>query len=139
MGELLPNRGWQVKSYWDSCESMWSEKLQDQVLEDVRLEDECIKLKVNGTEFQIWDNGQSCCEYRYITTDDDLPSFTGATLQGVVEGEYRTVEPDDPDECGEEHDVSFLRIYTSKGVMVFETHVEHNGYYGGFNVQLREA
>lgn len=139
MNEIAANRGWQVESYWDSGESLWNDKLQDQVLESIDLiGDNVIRIKVDGATYDIWDNGQSCCEHRYITTDDDITSFTGGTLEGVVQGEYRSVEPD-PDKWVEDHNASFLRIYTSKGVIVFETHVEHNGYYGGFNVQLREV
>lgn len=139
MSEETMNRGWQVEAYWDSGELLWNDKLQDQVLENIKLVgDDTIMLKVNGKEYNIWDNGQSCCEYRYITSDDDLTSFTGGTLEGVVQGECRSVDPDQ-DEWAEEHEASFLRIYTSKGVIVFETHVEHNGYYGGLSVQLREV
>lgn len=142
MNEEAANRGWQVEAYWDDSNTLWSDKLQDQVLENIKLVgDEAIRLQVNGKEYDIWDSGQSCCEHRYITSDDDLASFTGGTLNGVVLGEYRSVDPD-PDEDRwnvEDHNASFLRVYTSRGVIVFETHVEHNGYYGRFSVQLREV
>jgi hypothetical protein len=134
-------RGWNLDEYsWHEGEELWDEHIQDEVLEDIVLHENIIKFKVNGKVFKIFDDGQGCCEHRYITTDDDLVSFTGAKMLGVRLGEYRDVsDTHDPDDYVENHDASFLRIYTSKGVIVFETHVEHNGYYGGFSVVLLEG
>jgi len=80
-----------------------------------------------GQELDLVDDGQSCCEQRYFTTDDDLDYFVGATLMG---GEVRDA-PSIDDEYGE-HNVNFLVITTSKGCFTIEAHNEHNGYYGGF-------
>ena len=33
------------------------------------------------------------------------------------------------------HEVQFLNIETSLGIITFETHNEHNGYYGGFYIK----
>lgn len=81
-----------------------------------------------GTVLKLRDDGQSCCESRYVTTDDDLAAYSGAKLIDIELADAPSVE----DEYGEEHEVQFLRIHTDKGVAVFETHNEHNGYYGGF-------
>ena len=40
-------------------------------------------------------------------------------------------------EYGDDHEVAFLGIYTTKGVIVCQTHNEHNGYYGGFSLDAR--
>lgn len=88
----------------------------------------------DGTGIVIWDDGQSCCEHRYMTTDDDLRAFVGATLTSI---ELRDA-PSKEDEWGE-HEVQFLLVNTSLGTFTMETHNEHNGYYGGFLVRIKEA
>lgn len=89
---------------------------------------------LDGTGISISDEGQSCCENRYMTTDDALSYFTGATF---ISAEVRDAPPIE-DEDEEEHDVQFLLITTNKGVITVETHNEHNGYYGGFDIECRE-
>src|SRR5271165_4208844 len=49
----------------------------------------------DGTATKLYDDGQSCCEHRYMHTDDDLSFYVGATLMGAkiedgpsVDGEY---------------------------------------------------
>ena len=34
----------------------------------------------DGTKMSLRDDGQTCCESRYMTTDDDLSYFSGAVL-----------------------------------------------------------
>ena len=93
----------------------------------VKCDEDTLKLFfTDGSILRIVDEGQSCCESRYMTTDDDLSVFAGATYQGA---EIRDA-PNMPD--GEEHEVAFLIITTSRGSFTVETHNEHNGYYGGF-------
>lgn len=81
----------------------------------------------DGTKMQLRDDGQSCCESRYMMTDDDLSTFIGAELLGA---EVRDA-PNEPDEYGE-HEVEFLIVTTSLGAFTMANHNEHNGYYGGF-------
>lgn len=84
----------------------------------------------DGSLMSIRDDGQSCCENRYMTTDDDLVYFGGSILTAV---EVRDA-PAASSEWGD-HEVQFLLITTSKGVFTMESHNEHNGYYGGFWIQ----
>lgn len=84
------------------------------------------------TALSIWDNGQSCCEERYMRTDDDLAYYVGSTLMEI---EIRAA-PNEPDQYGE-HEVQFLAVKTSKGIFVLANHNEHNGYYGGFWIAAR--
>lgn len=87
----------------------------------------------NGRELVLSDVGQSCCEQRFIHTDDDLASFVGARLVKVG---TRTSPPlEDQEDEDEVHEVAFLVVYTSNGEMVFSTHNKHNGYYSGFCLQ----
>lgn len=81
----------------------------------------------------IRDDGQSCCEDRHMTCDDDLASFDGATLLKI------TIEdgPETSDDW-ETHEQQFVKIDTSKGRITLVTHNVHNGYYGGFDVKIVE-
>lgn len=82
------------------------------------------------TKLKLWDGGQSCCESRYMRTDDNLTEFTGAKLLNV---ELKDA-PNAPDEYGD-HEIQFLDVTTDKGVFQMANHNEHNGYYGGFWIQ----
>lgn len=84
----------------------------------------------NGKGFHLLDDGQSCCESRYMTTDDSLEHFVGATLTGIEVRKGPLVE----DEWADVHDTEFLLVHTSKGTFTVVNHNEHNGYYGGFSL-----
>ena len=65
----------------------------------------------DGSRLRLWDNGQSCCESRYMQTDDDLPYYIGAKFVGAevrdggsTEGEY-----------GDTHEIQFLVVTTDRG------------------------
>ncbi len=83
----------------------------------------------DGYKISIRDDGQSCCELRYMHTDDNLGDYVGAQLLGAEVKDAPNVDEAD-DECV--HNVQFLEIQTSKGVFTMSSHNEHNGYYGGF-------
>lgn len=87
----------------------------------------------DGTGIVIEDNGQSCCESRYITTDDDLHLIQGGQLLAIEVKDG----PDAEDQPYEVHETQFLEIQTSVGFVQFVTHNEHNGYYGGFILDLK--
>lgn len=84
---------------------------------------------IDGTKMQLSDEGQSCCEYRYLHSDDDIQAFIGSELINaeVLEGPYT----EDKDGF-EVHEIAFLAVRTNYGTFTIETHNEHNGYYGGF-------
>ena len=79
-------------------------------------------------KIRIFDDGQMCCESRYIHTDDDLSAFVPSKL---IDISLRGAPNIEEDEYGT-HEVQFLIIKTSLGEFTLETHNEHNGYYGGF-------
>lgn len=85
----------------------------------------------DNTKLILWDNGQSCCEHRYMTTSDKLEEFNGAIL---LDFELKDA-PNLPDNHGDDHEIQFLDVKTSKGVFQMASHNEHNGYYGGFLIQ----
>lgn len=102
-------------------------------IKSVTLKDDCLSMCFDDeTGIQIFDDGQSCCENRYMVTDDDLLYHVGAKLLGAEVASAPDVEDD-----GECHEVQFLHIKTSKGTFTMSNHVEHNGYYGGFSIVIR--
>lgn len=86
----------------------------------------------DGTRLDMYDDGQSCCEVRYITTGHDLKIEPA----GLLSIELRNVIA--LSNASEEHEIVFLHVITDRETIVFETHNEHNGYYGGFNVRIEE-
>lgn len=92
-----------------------------------------LEITFSDGKLVIRDDGQSCCEDRYMTTDDYLPSFVGAKLLG-----YEVVAvaaADDEEDHGDCHDQMFVKIETTKGTITLVTHNKHNGHHGGFDVQ----
>ena len=105
----------------------------NKVIQSAVLENNELRLSfADGTRLSLSDDGQSCCELRYMATDDDLAAHIGATLLDLETAEAPGVY----DEYGE-HEVQFLRAKTDRGVIVCSNHNEHNGYYGGFWIIAR--
>lgn len=90
-----------------------------------------------GSRMKLFDDGQSCCESRYMHTDDNLSDFIGASLQG---GEVRAEdEIGDYGAGGARKDSAFLIISTSIGQFTIVNYNEHNGYYGGFLIRAAKG
>jgi hypothetical protein len=87
---------------------------------------------------KIWDDGQSCCENRYVRTDDKPETFKGAKIlkYELEDGPNQDKEEEEEEDYGR-HEVQFFRILTDKGIIIFSNHNEHNGYYGGFSIAAR--
>ena len=118
-----------------------AEFLQRQVgrkIYNVRMvEDTIVILMEDGTEFSIWDQGQSCCEHRYMVCDDDLTYFVNTPLLNIqIRDAAYTVEENEEEYHSEDHEIQFLEIVTGKGVISIANHNEHNGYYGGFSIGI---
>lgn len=88
----------------------------------------------DGSGIGFTDDGQQCCEVRYMSADgDDLSEFVGAKyIEAFVKAARET-----EDEYGV-HEILFLEIRTSKGSITVSAHNEHNGYYGGFDIVVEE-
>ena len=93
----------------------------------------------DNTGIKMFDDGQSCCETRFMCCDDDLAPFIGGTLIGAEIADGPDLIADGPDlfDGCEEHNQQFLKVTTSKGVFTVVNHNEHNGYYGGFDIVVR--
>lgn len=100
-------------------------------IESVEVSDKVCTIRMqNGVGCTLSDDGQSCCEYRHMSCDDDLTAFVGSELIDIEIAEG----PGLADEHGEDHDTEFLRLKTSDGIITIVNHNEHNGYYGGFYI-----
>ena len=80
----------------------------------------------------IFDDGQSCCESRYMTTDDDPSSLVGHELRRI---EAKS-GPTEDEEYGGAHETCFVEVGTDAGFITLTNHNEHNGYYGGFGLTI---
>lgn len=97
----------------------------------LNLENDAIIIKTEQYSAKVFDDGQSCCESRYITTSDKLQEFIGATIISFDLKEVKGPEVEYGD-----HEIMFFQINTDRGAITFETHNEHNGYYGGFSIKM---
>lgn len=103
------------------------------VITSASLADERLRLGFSdGHAIEIFDDGQSCCESRYIRTDDDLTSLVGHTLRRIEAKDGPTEEDD-----WETHETCFVEIGTDVGFVTLTNHNEHNGYYGGFGLTIK--
>jgi hypothetical protein len=101
---------------------------------EVAMIDEQLRLTFeDDTLIKIYDNGQSCCESRYMTTDDDVQSLVGHKLVGI------TSKPGEDIDNGEVHETCFIEVATDGGFITLTNHNEHNGYYGGFGLTVVEV
>jgi hypothetical protein len=100
------------------------------------LDDNALSLTfADGVTIHIWDDGQSCCEHRYMTSDDDPATLVGHRLVGIT-GKEGPTEGEDGDET---HEVVFVEVQTDGGFITLANHNEHNGYYGGFGLTITEG
>lgn len=97
------------------------------------IDDEKLRFDLSYGAFILYDAGQSCCEERWLTCDDDLKEFVGHELRGIEQLQHVTVRSEDGD-TGEQ---LFIRIITDKGSFRFCSHNRHNGYYGGFDISCK--
>lgn len=100
----------------------------------VKLDDDRLHfLFSDGKQIVVFDEAQSCCESRYMTTDDDLGFAVGSHLLSMI------VKPGPEEDDGTCHEIEFLEVVTSRGSFTIATHNEHNGYYGGFSLVVRSS
>lgn len=91
------------------------------------VDDSLIFVFTDKTRLKLFDDGQSCCESRYMNTDDDLSEYSGSVL---IDFELKNAPY--VDGGWGVHEIQFLDVKTDKGIFTISNHNEHNGYYGGF-------
>lgn len=87
----------------------------------------------DGYKMGVFDDGQSCCESRWMHTDDKLEDFIDSTLINIEVREGSNWEDD-----GDYTESQFLIVTTSLGAFTMVNYNEHNGYYGGFWMECEE-
>lgn len=95
------------------------------------------KFRIEFTDsvaIELWDDGQSCCEHRYMSTDDDVSSLIGKRLVKIEAKEHKEESAD-----YEEHEMVFVEVAVEDGWITIVNHNEHNGYYGGFGLTISEC
>lgn len=114
---------------------MDASKFYGRVIIAATMNEEYLELKFlePPATIRLFDDGQYCCEMRYMRTDDNVAGLVGARLVRVEEKEA----PDMNDSSGD-HEVQFLEISTDRGHVLIANHNEHNGYYGGFSLACEE-
>ena len=118
-----------VKRYKDSMG-----KEIDHVILDTKADPNYLRFVfTDKTGLDLYDDAQSCCENRYMHTDDTLDYYKGTKLMNV----FLKAGPDVEDGSGNVHEQMFLEIVTSKGSFTIASHNEHNGYYGGISIRPR--
>ena len=103
------------------------------VITDISLNDESfVLISFKDNTLKLWDDGQSCCERRWMHTDDDLKRLIGQQLRTIElqEGPYYDLN------YGLKES-QFLYIRTDKDDVTLVNYNEHNGYYGGFLLAAR--
>lgn len=93
-------------------------------------EDDLLLTFATGEQLRIYDGGQSCCESRYMRTDDDVQSLVGHILLRVTVKEASNLEGVNYGD----HEQQFVEVSTTGGLITLVNHNEHNGYYGGFSL-----
>jgi hypothetical protein len=128
------------------------EQLKEVWFNKITLLDNTITLySKNFLRVEITDEGQQCCENRFIHTEDNLEIYG---LGKLIKLDYEEIEveqenikskiqylvsvPQDPDD---EVEMAFLKITFQNIVTInnfmFNTYNIHKGYYGGFMPELR--
>ncbi len=111
-------------------------KMLNKTIEKIEIKDNHLYITFKEDyKVDIFDDGQSCCEHRYMVCDNDLKSFIGDTL---IDIDLKSTEAKEEDYSAV-HEIEFLEIKTNKGTISIANHNEHNGYYGGFALDIKEV
>lgn len=113
----------------DAAEKYYGKQIQNAEI----IEDELIITFSDGIKVAILDDGQSCCEERYMTCDDDVNDLIGNELRAI-----QIKDGGEKEDNYESYEWAFVDIVTDKSVVQLCTHNKHNGYYGGFAVSIKE-
>lgn len=123
-----------LKGWRDRFEASDVDAIENADITNIHMDGDQLLINfTTGHTLRLSDDGQSCCEHRYMNTDDDLSYYIGSRLTGfrVQEG------ADDEGEYGDVTESMFLLIDTTKGTFTIANYNSHNGYYGGISVRAR--
>src|SRR5687767_5987939 len=103
----------------EAIQQSLNKEIKSLVLRDNRLTFEF----TDDTRLNVYDDGQSCCEHRYMKTDDNLPDFIGAKL---LDFELKDGGRTEEEDYGYVHEIQFLDVKTDKGIFQMANHNDHN-------------
>lgn len=108
-------------------------RFEGKVIQDIGLVvDDLLKITFeDGVVLQL-EARPSCCENIYFQIDDDLVYYRGTTFTDLKLARWSELSGDD----SYSHEISFMDIYTSKGVLSICAHNEHSGWYSGFTFDI---
>lgn len=86
----------------------------------------------DDSKIRVFDDGQDCCETRYMSTDDNMADHLGAKLERIEIKDAPDIIDDN-----EVHAVQFLEVTTSNGCLTLANHNEHNGVMAVSGLRLR--
>jgi hypothetical protein len=108
----------------------FAKSCKGKIIEKITVEDDKLHIKFPDCTLVLMDDGQCCCESRYMTCDDNIHYWEGLAFMG-----YRVEDgPNLSEDNYGEHEQKFLIVETFLGNFTVVTHNEHNGYYGGFRI-----
>lgn len=104
------------------------------VISDISVDTNVLRIEFeDGSRLIFRDEGQSCCEHRYMTCDDNYSSCIGERFDGFNLSDVERADANCEDNV---HQVTFLEITTNRDHFKVVNHNEHNGYYGGFAINV---
>ena len=86
----------------------------------------------DDTQLKVYDEARSCCESRYLSTDDDLTHYVNSKLKSIETSAADTKDVEDNYGVTE---MMFVHVKTTKGTFVINSYNSHNGYYGGICIR----
>lgn len=124
-----------MSNYMYNCADYYGRKIKEAIFN----EDEIYLTFEDGVKIKIWDAGQSCCESRYMRTEDNISDLNGNVLNKIDVKDGGVTQGKDKYDNDDFHEINFLEIQAGHETFTVCTHVEHNGYYGGFVLDLEEV
>lgn len=107
-------------------------QLRGMIIRDAIVDEDSVTLKFDFGKLTLRDDGQCCCETRYMSTDDDVRQLIGSRFVCYEVKDAGDLQVDEREY--ETHEVQFLEIQTDSGFVTLVNHNEHNGYYSGFSI-----
>lgn len=114
----------------------WMKGVCGKLIERIEVEDDSIIIALVGGQVFELQHVQDCCERRYFVLDDDVTYYHSAELRDIKMARWANLGYE-PQNYVDTHEIMFLDIYTTKGVISICAHNEHNGYYGGISVGVK--
>ena len=104
--------------------------IEDEIIKHVEIKENKLILHFeSGRKRLIYDDIKPYDGVRYLSTDDDLSTIVGGKIISINTREGSI------DDYFDQHELLFVEIITTKGFLTIVNHNEHDGHYGGFNLQ----